>query len=135
MSLQLQSNNTYPPNFFTNEGRAVIYFERGKTALLIEEIVLCQGVGNYTIIQYKDGRKILFSKTLKDFCELFGEFFFVRVSKAYLINLKYLKECSNDGDLCVVMNTEQRIEISRRRRSDFQTELQRFLRKKSKTGF
>jgi two-component system LytT family response regulator len=135
MSLQLQSNYTYPPNFFTNDGRAVIYFERGKTALLIEEIVLCQGVGNYTIIQYKDGRKILFSKTLKDFCELFGEFFFVRVSKAYLINLKYFKECSNDGELCVVMNTEQRIEISRRRRVDFQAELQRFLRKKSKTGF
>jgi two-component system, LytTR family, response regulator len=131
MSLQLHINYTYPPNFFNSENRAVLYFERGKTAILIEEIVLCQGVGNYTFIQYKDGRKKLFAKTLKDFCELFESHCFVRISKAYLINLKYLKEFSSDGELCVVMSNEQRIDISRRRRIDFQIELKKFAKKKA----
>jgi len=59
----------------------------------IQEIIRCEADGNYTCFHFTTGKKLLVSKTLKDFDELLSDFGFFRVHNAHLINLHYLERC------------------------------------------
>jgi two-component system LytT family response regulator len=106
-----------------------IYTNRNKDAVLIKDIVMLEGYGNYTFVHLINGKKILLSKTLKDFCEAFEKHDFSRIRKSYLINLNYLEGFALKGDVQVTMKTGQKIEISRRRKTEFQRQVQSFIQK------
>ena len=125
-------NYTYPSANLINNLQSVIYTDRKKTPIVIREVIMLEGDGNYTYVHFIDGRKILLSKTLKAFCELFQQNDFARIRKSYLINLNYLKEVDLSGDVSVIMQTGQRIEISRRRKMEFQQQFRNFNQKKQK---
>ncbi len=88
---------------------------------------MCKGEGNYTFVHYKNGEKHLFSKTLKQFCELFEPYDFLRISRSVLINLKYLKAFNTAEELSVIMINEQKIDIARRRKAQFQDTIRKHL--------
>ncbi|MDR6562875.1 MULTISPECIES: LytTR family DNA-binding domain-containing protein [unclassified Arcicella] len=126
MNLPIQTNFLFSSKRYGREKRTIIFLERGKTEIFIDEIVMCQGEGNYTFVHYKNGSKRLFSKTLKQFCELFEAHDFVRVSRSFLINLRYLKAFSTTGEPCVIMIDGQKIDIARRRKVAFQNIIRQF---------
>lgn len=123
-------NYSYPSAKLINNLQPVIYTDRKKTPIVIRDVIMLEGDGNYTYVHFIDGRKILLSKTLKVFCELFQQNDFARIRKSYLINLNYLKEVDLSGDVSVIMQTGQRIEISRRRKMEFQLQFRNFKQKK-----
>lgn len=129
MNLPIQTNFLYSPKRFNRERNTIIYLERGKTEIYIEEILMCKGEGNYTFVHYKNGEKHLFSKTLKQFCELFEAYDFLRISRSVLINLKYLKAFNTSEELSVIMINEQKIDIARRRKAAFQDTIRKFSKK------
>ncbi|MES2518393.1 MAG: LytTR family DNA-binding domain-containing protein [Bacteroidota bacterium] len=120
----------YPTANFKNNFHPVIYTDRMKTSIVIDDIMMLEGDGNYTHVHLINGKKILISKTLKDFCERFQQYDFARIRKSYLINLNYLKDVELSGDVSVTMQTGQRIEISRRRKTEFQQQLRSFKQRK-----
>lgn len=126
MNLPVQTNYLFFSKPLNREKRTIIYLEKGKTEILIEEILMCKGEGNYTFVHYRNGEKQLFSKTLKQFCELFEQYGFVRVSRSFLINLRYLKAFNTTAEPSVIMVNEQRIEIARRRKAAFQDTIKKF---------
>lgn len=128
----LVQNYAYPIHNLTNNHQSVIYTNRRKTSIIIRDIMMLEGEGNYTYVHLLCGKKILLSKTLKEFCELFQQNDFARIRKSYLINLNYLKEVDLLGDVSVTMQTGQRIEISRRRKTEFQRQFRNFNQKNKK---
>ena len=125
----LLQNYAYPSANLINNLQSVIYTDRKKTSIVIRDVIMLEGDGNYTHVHLINGKKILLSKTLKVFCELFQQNDFARIRKSYLINLNYLKEVDLSGDVSVTMQTGQRIEISRRRKTAFQQQLTSFKKK------
>lgn len=123
-------NYAYPTANLINNLQAVIYTDRKKTSIIIRDIMMLEGEGNYTHVHLSNGKKILLSKTLKEFCELFSQNDFARIRKSHLINLNFLKEVDFSADLSVTMQTGQRIEISRRRKTGFQQQFRSFKQKK-----
>ncbi len=122
-------NYAYPTANLINNLQSVIYTDRKKTSIIIRDVMMLEGEGNYTYVHLSNGKKILLSKTLKEFCELFQQNDFARIRKSYLINLNYLKEVDLSGDVSVTMQTGQRIEISRRRKTAFQQQFKSFKKK------
>ena len=79
-----------------------------------EDIILVEGVNNYSRFVFSDDSKMLTSKTLKGYEEILKDHHFIRVSKSHLVNRVHVKSIMTDGTLVMTNNTK--VEISRRRK-------------------
>ncbi len=115
---------------FSNRNCATtkIYVNRKRNNISTSDIVMLEGLSNYTFIHLNNGEKILVSKTMKEFEETLLENGFSRVHKSFLINLRYLSSIETKGELFVILRTGQRVEISRRRKTSFQKEVLNYLK-------
>ncbi|MCD4697910.1 MAG: LytTR family transcriptional regulator, partial [Bacteroidales bacterium] len=91
----------------------------------IKEIVRCESDNNYTNFFLKDGKRILVSKTLKEYDEMLSPFNFFRIHKSYLINLAFLEQYKKGEGGYVIMEDGAELEVSRRRKEDFMQALQK----------
>lgn len=85
----------------------------------IEEIVMCEASGSYTNVYLKDKRKIMVSKHLKEYEMLLGEENFMRVHNSFLINLNEVKQFVKSEGGYILMNDNQQVSISPKRRDEF----------------
>ena len=84
----------------------------------LSDIVRCESDVNYTQFFFKDGSKLLVTKTLKYFDQLLSESGFYRVHQSHLINLDHVKEYQkNDGGYILMQNNTQ-IPISSRKKAE-----------------
>jgi two-component system, LytTR family, response regulator len=91
----------------------------GFTFVNVADIVRCESDGNYTTIILAGGAKMVASKTLGDFEELFtGEKFF-RVHRSHLINMEKIKKYIKGEGGYVVMEDNSQVEVSRRKKLEF----------------
>jgi two-component system, LytTR family, response regulator len=88
--------------------------------VLIKDIVRLEGVRNYTLIYLKNGDTLLSSRTLKVYQNVLSEVGFVRVHRAHLINLHCMNHYDESECTFAVMQNNDQIIISRRKRKDFQ---------------
>ena len=80
------------------------------------EILYCQSQNNYTLLYLANKRKLVLSKTLKEFEKLLEKYFFIRVHKSFLINPNYMKKYyRNDGGY-LVMQDEKTIPVSKNKK-------------------
>ena len=69
----------------------------------LEDIIRCQSDNNYTTFYFKNGKKLMVTKTLKYFADLLKESHFLRVHQSHLLNTKYIKEyIKSDGGYLVL---------------------------------
>ena len=86
----------------------------------IEEITFLKAHNNYTVIHSEVNCKeksLCVSRTLGYFEELLPKDKFFRVHKSYLINVTKIRSCANAKN--VIMKSNDKIEISRRKASSF----------------
>lgn len=84
----------------------------------VNQIIRCQGEGNYTHLYFEAGKHLLVAKTLVEFEELLQEYNFVRIHKAHLVNLKHVTSyLKTDGGMLHLSNGDE-VAISRRRKDD-----------------
>lgn len=80
------------------------------------EILYCQSQNNYTLLFTVDNRKLVLSKTLKEFEKKLDKYFFIRIHKSYLINPNYMKKYyRNDGGY-LVMQDGKSIPVSKNKK-------------------
>lgn len=121
-SLEFTSKNWALP-----EGTLPV-FDRHVQHLPMKDIILIQGDGNYTLFHCSNGRRIMVSKTLRDYEKLMTEnSSFFRVHKSYLINLAYVQRYDVKGEDCVWMKNGQIISIARRRKHQFAAFMRQYL--------
>ena len=85
----------------------------------ISSILYCQADGPYTHIYLVDGKKIVASKTLSEFELQLTAHHFFRIHHSILINLKKIKEFKRLDGGYVVMDNDEKLEVSHRKRKDF----------------
>lgn len=92
----------------------------------IQDIVRCEADGNYTCIYFNDKKKLLVSKTLREFDELFTEYEFFRVHNAHLINITYIERCEKTKGGNVFMKDESVVPIAFARKQALLELLEKF---------
>jgi len=86
----------------------------------VNNIIRCQGEGNYTHIYFKESKPLLVAKTLVEFEDLLQEYLFIRTHKTHLVNLKHVSAYVKiDGGTLQLSNGDM-VAVSRRRKDEVQ---------------
>lgn len=83
----------------------------------IANILRCESNGNYTTFYFKDGQKLLVTKTLKEYDKMLSEYKFARVHQSHLINTQQIKEFVKVDGGYIVMRDGSKIPVSLRKKS------------------
>lgn len=85
----------------------------------IKDIVRCEAKGSYTSFYFKDGEKLIASKPLQVYEEIFIEHNFFRIHKSHLVNLNEIKEYIKGRGGNVVMADGMVIAVAMRKKEEF----------------
>jgi two-component system, LytTR family, response regulator len=100
----------------TRTKKIVLSTSEGYHVVNPDDIIRCQSDSYYTNFHFIDSKRIMVSKTLKEFDEMLSEFGFVRCHKSHLVNVKHVKSFLRaDGGYIIMVDGEQ-IPVSRRKR-------------------
>ncbi|MBE2280801.1 MAG: response regulator transcription factor [Ignavibacteriaceae bacterium] len=111
-----------------SQEKIIIPTSHGFTVVHLDDILRFEAEGSYVNVVTLDGRKVIVSKTLKEFEDQLPDSRFFRVHKSHLVNLKFVKEFSHiDGGFIILTNGEK-IEVSRRKSAEFLSEIKKYLK-------
>ena len=88
----------------------------GITMLNISDIVHCSSDGSYTTFYTIKGKRIVVSRSIKEYDELLSPYNFFRVHQSHLVNLNYVEQFLREEGGVLIMSDSSRIEVSRRRK-------------------
>jgi len=91
----------------------------GLVFINLAEIIRCDSDGNYTYFLLTNGKKIVASRTLGEYEQMFNDDNFFRVHRSHLINLEHVKKYIKGEGGYVVMTDNSQVEVSRRNKNDF----------------
>ncbi|MFY0673605.1 MAG: response regulator transcription factor [Bacteroidia bacterium] len=107
----------------TGKHKIALPTSEGLTFINVSDIIRCQADGSYTHFFFKDRKKILVSKKIKEYEELLSPYNFVRVHHSHLVNLdEVAKYVRGDGGY-VVMSDGETVYVSKRKKEDFMSAL------------
>ncbi|MBC6992905.1 LytTR family DNA-binding domain-containing protein [Neolewinella lacunae] len=118
--LQVMQQYASHPNAFDKLSIAAL---DGIHFVKIRDIVRFEAEDNYTHIYLVGGNKITASKTIKAYEDMLAPFNFYRVHKRHVINMNYMKKFVKGDGGYLIMDDGIHIEVSRRRRPAFMTQL------------
>ena len=85
----------------------------------LSDIIRCDSDGNYTFFILTSGKKIIASRTLGEYEQMFADDNFFRIHRSHLINLEHVKKYIKGEGGYVVMTDNSQVEVSRRNKTDF----------------
>ena len=85
----------------------------------LSEIIRCEADKNYTFFYLNNGKKILVSRTLKDFETLLSNHGFFRVQQSHLINLEYIERYDKHEGGSVIMRDGSAVPLSPAKKDQF----------------
>lgn len=94
--------------------RIVLRSQQYLQVVPFEEIIYCQSDAGYTTFFLTDNRKVVVSKSIKEYEELLPSGWFLRPHQSYLINHHFIDRYHKDGYLVLRNGTE--IPVSTRRK-------------------
>lgn len=130
------TRNTQDPDLF----RALLHNLSGaangpsKIALPVAEglemvdprnILYCESDSNYTVVHQQDQKRLLITRTLKQFEDMLAEQGFVRVHHSFLINTRHVKKYIRGEGGEVIMNDGTNVAVSRRKKQELMDSLAR----------
>ncbi|HBS86878.1 MAG: hypothetical protein A2W91_12670 [Bacteroidetes bacterium GWF2_38_335] len=99
--------------------RIVLPTTAGFEIVSISEIMRLEGDRNYTNFVFTNGKKILVSKTLKEFEDMLVTYGFFRIHQSYIVNLKHIKKYYKGNGGEIEMVDGQILGVARNRKDDF----------------
>jgi len=85
----------------------------------INQIMHCEADDNYTFIYLNNKKRIMVSKTIKEYDIMLQEFGFFRIHQSHLVNLNYITNFNkNDGGF-IVLENGKKLPVSRRNKQEF----------------
>jgi two-component system LytT family response regulator len=91
----------------------------GLVFINLTDIIRCDSDGNYTFFILTNGKKIIVSRTLGEYEQMFADDNFFRVHRSHLINLEHVKKYIKGEGGYVIMSDNSQVEVSRRNKNDF----------------
>jgi len=108
--------NNIQPN---QKRRLVLKTQESVYVVELHEIIRCEADRNYTSFFLVGGKKILVSKTLKEYETLLSTHNFLRVQQSHLINLDYVDRYDKGNGGSVVMKDGSEVPLSPAKRDIF----------------
>lgn len=99
---------------------------KGFQVVKISEILYCEAAGNYTNFHFENGKIICASKPIHEYEALLEDCGFVRIHKTFLVNLEHIKEYRRGEGGSVIMNNDDELEVSRRKKEFFLGKMREF---------
>lgn len=99
--------------------KLVLKTQESNYVVPIDEIIRCESDKNYTFFYLVDGKKILVSKTLKDYDLLLTPYNFFRVQQSHLINLNYVDRYDKVDGGSVIMKDNSSVPLSSQKKEHF----------------
>lgn len=117
-------------NFIQNKNetrkKIALQTSEGFSIFEIDTIIRCSAESNYTCAYFANGKKILFSKTLKDFEDLLCTSGFERIHHSHIINLNHLVNFINKDGGYVVLSDKSTLPVSQRKKTQLINTLNSF---------
>jgi two-component system, LytTR family, response regulator len=98
--------------------RIVVASLEGYEILRTNDILYCEGDGNYTTLFVAGRDPLIASKILKEYERLLPAPDFIRVHAKYLVNINYVKKYMKGRGGTLVMTDGKNIEVSQNRKQD-----------------
>jgi two-component system LytT family response regulator len=107
-------------NLNTNQKRKLVLKTQESVHVVdLNEIIRCEADKNYTFFYLNSGKKILVSRTLKDFEMLLGNHGFFRAQQSHLINLEYIDRYDKQEGGSVIMKDGASVPLSSAKKDQF----------------
>lgn len=97
----------------------LINHSKGFTLVEFKDIVWLEASDNYTNLYLSGQKKIVASKTLKEFETILPESEFFRIHRSALINIAFVKEYSNNEGGEVILSDGTHVQVSKARVQEF----------------
>jgi len=101
----------------------VIPMRDGDRHLPVADIIRCEADRNYTVFHLKRGERVMSSRTLNSYEEFLAENDFLRVHRSHIVNKAHVRSVGAMDEL--LMDDGSKVEISRRRRGEVLSVLER----------
>lgn len=99
-----------------SDKKLVISSTEGMHIVRITEILRCESTSNYTQFFMRGGKKLLASRTLKDFETILAPYDFERVHKSHLVNMDIIKRyVSSDGGY-LILEDDSNVPVANRKK-------------------
>lgn len=108
-------------------GKIGLPTSEGVTFVNVSDIIRCEASGNYTDFLFSNGKKILVSRTLKEFEELLIDSDFCRVHNSHLINMNHLLRYVRGKGGYVIMTDGTMVNVSIRKKEIFMRSVADFM--------
>ena len=80
------------------------------------ELIKLEAQENYTLIEFKDGKKLLVATTLGKLQKRLDTFGFFRNNRGTMVNLHYVKKVNTNGKFFnILLENNENLHVSRRR--------------------
>lgn len=108
--------NNIQPN---EKRRLVLKTQESVHVVELDHIIRCEADRNYTSFYLQDNKKILVSKTLKEYETLLAAHNFLRVQQSHLVNLDFVDRYDKKNGGAVVMKDGSEVPLSPAKRDIF----------------
>jgi two-component system LytT family response regulator len=102
-----------------NSKKIALPTSNGLVMVPLSDIIRCQSDVNYTTFFLHNKKKIVISKTLKEYEEMLSEYDFVRVHNSHLINLHHVQNYTKGEGGIITMSDGSEVDVSRRKKDEF----------------
>lgn len=92
-----------------NDGNVIHYIK-------VNDIIYCQADGSYTVFHLMNSKKIMVSKLLKEYEDLFSDFSFLRTHHSYLINTSKISKFDKADGGQLIMEESHSVPVSARKK-------------------
>ncbi len=108
--------NNIQPN---NRRKLVLKTQECIYVVDLNEIIRCEAYKNYTFFYLNSGKKILVSRTLKDYETILNGYGFFRIQQSHLINLEYLDRYDKQQGGAIIMKDGTSVPLSPAKKDQF----------------
>ncbi len=92
----------------------VLRSQREVQLIKLDDIIFCEGDGNYTTFYLTGNKKIVVSKPLKEYDDLLPRHQFIRTHQSYLVSLKFIHHYDREGILHMKNGVEVPVSVRKR---------------------
>ncbi len=107
--------------------KITLHDSQGYNIINVDEILYLEGDDNYTSFYLNEHKKVIVSKTLKEYESLLCDIGFIRIHKSSIINLLHLKNIKRENGIDAVMSDGRTLAVSRRRSNELLDKAKQFL--------
>ncbi|MBL7964105.1 MAG: response regulator transcription factor [Flavobacteriales bacterium] len=109
----------------SSDKRIALPVAEGLEMINTDDIIYCESASNYTVVHQKDGKRLVISRTLKEFEDMLGVQDFIRVHHSHLINVRHVKKYIRGEGGEVIMSDGANVAVSRRKKQELMDSLAR----------